>query len=199
MVSKPYHHGNLRAELISIALDLLEQEGSAGLDLRKVARQAGVSHAAPYRHFEDKRALLVAVAEEGFVRLLDQMKAASQDDSEIRIIACAQAYVRFALSNPALMREMFSGLTIDRMAFPSLHAASKEAYTYLIVGVESEQAADRIVPGDPQQIALVIWSMIHGIAMLLVENQIPEMPAENADDLTRQHLHVLIEGLRPRE
>src|SRR5689334_17108440 len=112
---KPYHHGDLRRALIAAGIDLLAEGGATALDLRKVARRAGVSHAAPYRHFEDKRALLAAIAEEGFVRLAEQIHnavSAAQPDSQL--LATASCYINFALSEPALAREMFSGLSIDR-------------------------------------------------------------------------------------
>ncbi len=118
--SKPYHHGDLRRALISAGIELLGEGGASALDLRKVARKAGVSHTAPYRHFEDKRALVAAIAEEGFGRLTERLKnAVSGVAPGLQLLALTRAYVDFALTEPALMREMFSGLTIDRMAYPT--------------------------------------------------------------------------------
>lgn len=198
--TKPYHHGDLRRALISAGMALLAEEGATALDLRKVARKAGVSHAAPYRHFEDKRELLAAIAEEGFMKLTEQISAAvSASAPETRLLALAHAYIGFALSEPALAREMFSGLTIDRMAYPSLHAASKVAFNLLLDVVQAQQAAGYLVQDDPEKLVLVIWSMIHGLAMLLLENQLPHAAEDlgTVAEITRQYVDCLYNGLRP--
>src|SRR5215472_1507516 len=125
--SKPYHHGDLRHALIRAGLALLEEAGAANLDLRKVARKAGVSHAAPYRHFADKQALVAAINEEGFQWLAERIQATLREvpaEPFEQLLGVALAYVRFAQEHPRLMREMFSGLTIERESFASLHAAS---------------------------------------------------------------------------
>src|SRR5215467_14313795 len=128
---KPYHHGDLRNALIQVGLELLSEGGAAALDLRKVARRAGVSHAAPYRHFADKQALIAAINEEGFHRLAERIRATLRevpDEPFEQLLGVALAYVRFAKAHPRLMREMFSGLTIERETFASLHTASKAVY-----------------------------------------------------------------------
>jgi len=202
---KPYHHGDLRRALIAAGIELLREGGAAELDLRKVARKVGVSNAAPYRHFEDKRALLAAIAEEGFVQLTDRLQKAtvnelSDEASDAQLVVLAYAYVNFALNEPALMREMFSGLTIDRLAYPSLHAASKEAFDVLLRLVEREQARGTFIQDDPVKLALVAWSMFHGLAMLLMENQMLMLGSDAAaiDDIIRRCITGLYDGLRPR-
>jgi AcrR family transcriptional regulator len=107
--ARPYHHGDLRRALIEAGRRLLEREGSAALSLRAVAREAGVSAAAPYHHFKDRAALLYAVAHEGQVALYTAMCAAfdSTEPGQQRIVAVGVAYVEFALANPALYRLMF--------------------------------------------------------------------------------------------
>ena len=198
---KPYHHGDLRRALITAGIELLREEGAAALDLRKVARKVGVSNAAPYRHFEDKRALLAAIAEEGFIQLTDRLRSAdSVDASDSKLLALTRAYVDFALTEPALMREMFSGLTIDRLAYPSLHAASKSAFDMLLSLVEREQAAGAFIQDDPVKLALVAWSMFHGLAMLLMENQMLMLGSDRPaiDDMIQRCAASLYNGLRPR-
>ncbi|HEU5103064.1 MAG TPA: TetR/AcrR family transcriptional regulator [Roseiflexaceae bacterium] len=173
---KRYHHGDLRNALIRAAQALLAQEGIAGLDLRKVARAAGVSHAAPYRHFADKQALLAAIAEDGFHQLAARMDAAlaqAPGAAADRLEQLARAYVQFALDQPAHMREMFSGLTVERAAYPDLHAAAKEAFGRVTQVVERGQAQGEIGPGDAANLSTVAWTQIHGIAMLLIEDQLP--------------------------
>jgi AcrR family transcriptional regulator len=197
--SKPYHHGDLRRALVAAGIALLAEGGAAALDLRKVARKAGVSHTAPYRHFSDKRALLVAIAEEGFIRLAERLNPAMTDSSPLS--AMAIAYVHFALDEPALMREMFSGLTIDRLDHDSLHQASKASFSMLIQTIQQEQASGRCVPDNAERLALVLWSLLHGLAMLIIENQLHMVTAEpnGTDQFIRESVDRLIIGLRPRE
>jgi AcrR family transcriptional regulator len=174
--AKRYHHGDLRNALIRAGQALLAEEGIAGLDLRKVARAAGVSHAAPYRHFADKQALLAAIAEDGFYQLAQGMDAAigqAPTTAADQLEQLAHAYVRFALYHPAHMREMFSGLTVKRAAYPQLHAAAKQAFQRVVQVIERGQARHEIGPGAPADLSIVAWAQIHGIAMLLIEDQLP--------------------------
>jgi AcrR family transcriptional regulator len=199
--ARGYHHGDLRNALIIAGRAILAEEGSAGLDLRKVARRAGVSHAAPYRHFPDKQALLVAIAEDGFQELYRQL-ASAQSQAERAAIAqlgaIGRAYLAFALDRPAHMREMFSGLTLERQAHPSLYAASKQSFGLLIATIAAGQASGEIRAGDPTELAITIWSLIHGVTMLLLERQIA-MDANVADvgGLIHSALQQLYNGLRP--
>jgi AcrR family transcriptional regulator len=168
---KPYHHGDLRNALIQAGLELLAEGGAEELDLRKVARRAGVSHAAPYRHFADKQALIAAINEEGFRLLAERIQATLRevpDEAFEQLLGVALAYVRFAEAHPWLMREMFSGLTIERETFASLQAASKTVYRLYIEVVRRGQERGKIVDGDPAALAGVLWSVLHGLAMLII-------------------------------
>lgn len=198
---KPYHHGDLRRALIAAGIELLTEGGAAALDLRKVARKAGVSHAAPYRHFEDKRALLAAIAEEGFLRLTEHLENALKGhEPGSPLLSLARAYVSFALAEPALMREMFSGLTIDRLSYDSLHTASKSAFNVLLGVIQGEQAAGRCVHEQPEKLVLVAWSLFHGLTMLLLENQMPMVSVEpdGVNVIIQESVTRLLDGLRPR-
>ncbi|MBC8077831.1 MAG: TetR/AcrR family transcriptional regulator [Chloroflexales bacterium] len=200
--SRAYHHGDLRNALIAAGRALLSEEGVSGLDLRKVARRAGVSHAAPYRHFADKQALLAAIAEDGFQRLgssIDAALAAADAAPRDQLMALGWAYTQFALENPAHMREMFSGLTIDRATYPSLYAASKHIFNRTITMIQSCQARGALAAGDPTYITLAAWSQIHGLAMLLLEDQIPEARGNRvmAHELVRVCITTLYWGLAP--
>lgn len=200
---KPYHHGDLRNALVDAGLALLATEGIAGFNLRAVAQRAGVSHAAPYRHFEDKQALIAAIAEEGFYKLVGHLQAgvdASQDAAREQLHGMGQAYVRFALDNPDQLRLMFSGTEIERGRYPSLYAASKKAFHLLTGLIAKGQDEGTIVRGNLEAQAIVVWSTIHGLAILLVEKQFPGMaeePAqvESATRLTIETLHI---GLEPK-
>jgi AcrR family transcriptional regulator len=173
-IPKPYHHGDLRHALIQAGLQLLTEGGAASLDLRKVARLVGVSHSASYYHFPDKQSFLAAINEEGFHRLAHAMQDALNTISDTpfeQLQAIARAYLLFAQAHPALMREMFSGLTIEREAFSSLYAASQEVYRFYTEVVKRGQEQGKLIDGDPCELASVVWSLLHGAAMLLIEHQ----------------------------
>jgi AcrR family transcriptional regulator len=196
---KSYHHGDLRNALIQAGLELLAEGGAQELDLRKVARRAGVSHAAPYRHFADKQALIAAINEEGFHRLAERIQETlrkAPDEPFEQLLAVALAYVRFARENPWLMREMYSGLTIERETFESLHTASKTVYQLYTEVVRHGQERGKIVEGDPTALAGVLWSVLHGLAILIIENQMRPYAdgPEGAERVTRFTIEVLYKG-----
>ena len=197
--SKPYHHGDLRNALIQAGLEILSEGGSQELDLRKVARRAGVSHAAPYRHFADKQALIAAINEEGFHLLSERIRSSLcevSDEPVEQLLGVALAYVRFAQENPWLMREMFSGITIERETFESLHAASKSVYQLYAEVIRSGQERGKIVDGEPTALAGVLWSVLHGLAMLIIENQMRPYAdgPEGTERVTRYTIEVLYGG-----
>jgi AcrR family transcriptional regulator len=171
---KPYHHGDLRHALIQAGLQLLTEGSAASLDLRKVARKVGVSHSASYYHFPDKQSFLAALNEEGFHRLAQAIQDALNNVPDTpfeQLQGITRAYLLFAQAHPWLMREMFSGLTIEREAFSSLYAASKEVYRFYVEVVKRGQEQGKVIDGDPCELASVLWSLLHGAAMLLIEHQ----------------------------
>jgi AcrR family transcriptional regulator len=197
--TKAYHHGDLRNALIQAGLELLAEGGARELDLRKVARRAGVSHAAPYRHFADKQALIAAINEEGFHRLAERIQSTLRtvpDEPFEQLLGIALAYVRFAQENPWLMREMFSGLTIERETFTSLQVASKSVYHIYAEVLGRGQASGKIVDGDPAALAGVLWSVLHGLAMLIIENQMRPYAdgPEGTERITRYTIELLYSG-----
>jgi AcrR family transcriptional regulator len=201
---KPYHHGDLRNALIQAGLELLAQEGAAALDLRKVARKTGVSHAAPYRHFADKQALIAAITEEGFRRLAQRIQAILQDASDDtfeQLHAVARGYIYFAQENPWLMREMFSGLTIEHRAFPSLHQAAKVLYRLYVAIIKRGQEKGQIVAFAPDALAGVFWSLLHGTAMLMIENQMRAVTDEpdGVENAIRISVQMLYDGMHQKE
>lgn len=162
----PYHHGDLRRALLGAATDLLEEGGPAGLSLREVARRAGVSHGAPYRHFPDREALLDAVAAEGFRDLTRQMQDIRRPTPAERLAALGQAYVAAALERPGRFALMFS-LTPD----PQRHPATAEAAPPLMA-VLREAVAE--VTGSPDDAAAsaAAWALVHGLAHLLLQGHL---------------------------
>ena len=196
---KSYHHGDLRNALIQAGLELLAEGGAGAFDLRKVARRAGVSHAAPYRHFADKQALIAAINEEGFHWLAERIQATLRevpDEPFEQLLGVALSYVRFAQENPWLMREMFSGLTIERETFANLHTASKNVYRLYAEVVRRGQESGKIVDGDPAALAGVLWSVLHGLAILIIENQMRPYAdgPEGTERVTRYTIEVLYGG-----
>ncbi|GAB4550741.1 MAG: TetR/AcrR family transcriptional regulator [Anaerolineae bacterium] len=205
MPSRPrkYHHGDLRNALIQAGLALLNESGSHTLDLRAVARRAGVSHVASYRHFADKNALLAAIAQEGFVQLAEWLQTAINQadvDIEAQLIAAARAYVDFALAQPSLMREMFSGLAPRRDDYPSLHDAAKRCATLITAIFERAQSSGLLPDGDAWVYGRQGWSTIHGLAMLLLEGQLHHIldQPNGAEQEVTMLIRTLWRGMRNR-
>ena len=161
-VARAYHHGDLRNGLLSAARAILEEESLAALTLRAVARRAGVSHAAPYRHFPNHEALLVELALEGFGELRAEIvEAAKTEASESdRIATIGAAYMRFVARRPAVARLMFGPQLPNRENFPALGQAADA------IGNEIGEALH-----DPA-LGLAVWASVHGLAMLILEDVI---------------------------
>ncbi|MDX6608587.1 MAG: hypothetical protein QOF85_512 [Solirubrobacterales bacterium] len=181
-----YHHGDLRAACLSAALELLEEEGEAALSLRAVARRAGVSPAAPYRHYEDREALVSAVAAVGYRELAERLAAAHPAPSTPEQLASvAVAYVQFALKRPALFRIMF-GEPCDRDNEERVAAtAAVSLYLHEIVA--------RCFPqSDPEALAPAIWALVHGLAFLYLDGKLDATtPAALVDRVTAS-IHSLL-------
>ncbi|MEO0395304.1 MAG: TetR/AcrR family transcriptional regulator [Cyanobacteria bacterium P01_A01_bin.137] len=194
-----YHHGDLRQALIDGALALIrENQDGETLSMREVARRAGVSNAAPYRHFADKDALLAAVAEKGFRLLTAALKAGldSVADDPVRSLqASGVAYVKFAIAYPAYYRVMFSALQPGEPTCPELNDAGDEAFSVLVGAITQGQTADKLKPGDPPQLAWVAWSLVHGLAMLVIERQLPLTDEASITAFAELAVQTLGEGL----
>lgn len=167
MSTSKYHHGDLRQSLIEAGAILLRDEGGAGLTLRAASRAAGVSPTASYRHFADKNALLAAIADHGFGLLEADLRAADTDPDH-RVALCRQgvAYVEFAVAHPDLFRLMFSGVHAKRNMSagpPARHGA---------FAVLADRVAQRVGPANAAAVTLAAWSIVHGLAALIVEQRI---------------------------
>jgi AcrR family transcriptional regulator len=172
-----YHHGDLRAALLEVA-DIMLDEGDAGaISLREVARRAGVSATATYRHFQDKQALLAALAAKGFTDFGYAIQQAAKD-AENPLAAIGQAYVRFALDRPGRFRLMYGPAIIDRSKHPDLQEALKR-----IQNGFSSMVAERKDLGNESAVAsLRLWCMVHGLSQLLLDGMLqghdPELLAQ---------------------
>jgi len=200
---KPYHHGDLRAALIQAGLAILAEEGVQALTLRAAARRAGVSHAAPYRHFADKEALLAAIAEEGFNMFAAEIEAARDRfpaSPREQLEETAWAYVRFALAHPDHLRVMFGGSIEDPQVYPGLREAGSRAFAVLVNIMRAGQDAGTIVAGEARVLALIAWTQVHGLSLLLIGHQVPRdvSAALDAEQLARICSRQFYTGLAPR-
>jgi AcrR family transcriptional regulator len=200
--ARPYHHGDLQRAILNAAFDVLSESQSTEFSLRELARRAGVSHNAPYKHFADKRELLAAVSAVGFERLEGDMQRAQVDllDPRARLKASMRAYVENGAMNPALYRLMFGGyLTEGGDRRPAVERAAGWKMRAIIVatitdGAFGEPLADTTgnIPYIDGAI-LVLWSQIHGLTSLIIDGLVG--PASSLPDLTDHALEAIIRGL----
>lgn len=176
--SGAYHHGNLRRVLIDAALVLITEKGVEAFTIREVARQAGVSHTAPYRHFNDKAELLEAVAVEGFDLLARDMRrqiADHPDNALLRFKACGLAYIDFTIGHASHYRVMFGpGRSEDGGTEVLQKKAAAACFDTLLGCITDCQKENLIREGDPHPMALAAWSVVHGFAMLYIDNHVRE-------------------------
>jgi AcrR family transcriptional regulator len=169
---RPYHHGDLRRALIDAARRLLESEGPTALSLRAVAREAGVSPAAPYHHFKDKSELLDAVAEEGWDLLNKKMTAARAAESSLsgKLASLGVAYVCFARDNPALYRVMYDA-SRDKEGLPEhVHQDEDSAYCQ-VRNTLVEAGVDPLDDVDLELATTAAWAAAHGLAEMVAFKQ----------------------------
>lgn len=195
MPDGPYHHGNLRAALLERAETVLAASGADGLTLRGLARELGVSHAAPARHFRDRQALLDALAVSGFTTLNDRLRTAARSAGPVgaRLAALGRAYVDFAVGHTALLDLMFTAKHADDPSAELRDLGHESLLTVARLITEGQQAGD-VRPGDPVRLAQVAFSAVHGLATLAVASLLDDTPLPEATELA---LEVLLAGLRP--
>ncbi|HET9564870.1 MAG TPA: TetR/AcrR family transcriptional regulator [Mycobacterium sp.] len=164
MTRDTYHHGDLKATILAQAAALVAERGADGLSLRELAREAGVSHAAPAHHFTDRRGLFTALAAEGFGMLAQALTAARPD-----FLDAALAYVRFAIDHPGHYEAMFDKSLYDATD-PYLVAAETAAGAELAAGVGTLD--DPRAKNDPHAAELAAWSLVHGFSLLWLNSAI---------------------------
>ncbi len=195
-----YHHGDLPHALVAAATQLIEAGDGARLTLRAAAQAAGVSVAAPYRHFADRESLLAATLAQGFrdlTQVTDAARAAEALPMQA-LVATGLAYVRFAAERPRIYRLMF-GPECDKASYPELMEAGHAALGVLQHAVADCQAAGVIGPADVQQVALAGWALTHGLASLHADGLLRGTDAAKEIDATsRALLEMLINGVRAR-
>lgn len=193
MPRKNYHHGDLKNALIKAGVEILTKEGVSGLSLRKVARKAGVSHAAPYAHFADKQALIAAISTKGYRDLNERIATIAAryiDDPAQQLVVAAWEYVQFALDDPDHFKITLSGVVEREKDYPELVEMSKKGFEAVVGIVESCQAAGVLDTGPSDLMAVSVWSLVHGFASLLLNGQISHTLLDRMD--VRQMLIFLL-------
>ncbi|HET8725115.1 MAG TPA: TetR/AcrR family transcriptional regulator [Anaeromyxobacteraceae bacterium] len=197
-----FHHGDLEWAILEAASQLLEKEGPLGVGLRAAARLAGVSHTAPYRHFENRESILAALAERGLLDLADRIAAAARGRANAleSLAAIAETYVTMASERPHRFRLMFGPELAGKERHPAVRDAGLRAHHLLVATIVEGQRQGIVRAGDPVDLALAHWSTVHGMASLLVDGlltdraQAPGGPAA----LGRLAAEQIRLGLAPR-
>jgi AcrR family transcriptional regulator len=189
----PYHHGDLRAACLRAAMELLEEGGTSALSLRAVARRAGVSPAAPYRHYADRDALISAVAAVGYRELAGHLAEAHPAPSTADdLAAVAVAYVQFALERPALFRVMFVE-PCDRDS--SERVAATNAISEYVGAIVCHS-----FPGsNPDALATAVWALVHGLAFLHLDGKLDSATPDVVSDRVRGAVHAVLTVSRAAE
>jgi AcrR family transcriptional regulator len=189
--ARAYHHGGLRRALLDAALAQIARAGPDEINLRDLARRVGVSHAAPYRHFESREALLLSLAEEGFGELAVALQDAADRGRtpRARLRRAGVAYVLFARANPHHFRLMFGP---ER---PPSRVEGPRAFGILVGLVAACQADGELRSGQPEELARMAWALVHGIAELSVCGQVELRDDARAESFALRAVDALLAGL----
>ena len=188
-----YHHGNLRAALLKAAFQLVAKVGMEGFTLREVARRAGVSHNAPYRHFKSREDLVAALATEGLRQLFAALQKAVGDtaDPVVRIRAAARVYLHFAIQNPSRFHVMFHS-PIEWRAHPEYTAAYTDSLNLLgsLMRSHPDLAIDVDTAGE------LVWAGIHGITELGIARRLWDGDVASLERLVDSAVGIILRGMR---
>lgn len=167
---KAYHHGNLREALVDAAASAIVEQPAEALSLRALARSAGVSQTAPYRHFIDRNSLLAALSQRGYIELLERLRETeSVTGTEAKIRAAARAYVQFAVTNPQLFKLMFGPLLQPTDQFPELHALVRDCNQWVQRTLAEGISSDLSRQEELRYLTNTAWAGIHGLAILVID------------------------------
>lgn len=192
---RPYHHGGLREALLEAAENSLRTHGLVQLSLRDLAREIGVSHAAPRRHFADRQALLDALAEVGFQRLgaaLRDALARAGGDFSTRIQHAVSTFARFATENGALLELMNSEK--HQAEATDIADAARSAFEPVVELIEEGQTHRELGPGEPEEIGLILYATVHGISTLVNAGMIA---GERLEELVALAVDQFLHGAAP--
>ena len=188
-----YHHGDLPRAMLQEAVRTIQTHGMAALTLRGVGERLGVSRTALYRHFADKQALLAAVAAEGFRTLRAALVEAWETGGRGRegFDAMGVAYVRFAVAHPSHYRVMFGGVVRPGDASRAVGDPGTDAFQVLVDAIVEQQQTGLVRGDDPRQLALYIWAVVHGVAMLALDGMLPpKVPAHALIEFANNRLRT---------
>lgn len=190
--TEPYHHGNLKAVLIKAAFQVIGKLGVDGLTLREIARRAGVSHNAPYRHFKSKEDLLAALATDSLRQLTGSVREAVEAEAkkDLRLRTAARAYLEYALKNPARFSLTFHA-AFDRESYPEYVAAYTESLALL-----AELIQVHLKDVDTELASELIWSSVHGISELGLAKRLRHGDRKELEALADASVATLLAGLR---
>jgi AcrR family transcriptional regulator len=190
-----YHHGNLRAALLKAAFQVIGKTGADAFTLREVARRAGVSHNAPYRHFKSREDLIAALATESLGQLTEAVRQAVQQESQPaeRLRAAARSYLHWALKNPSRFQLTFHS-AFDREEYPDYVAAYTESLQLLanLIEIYKPASADAALASE------LIWSSVHGISELGLAKRLRAGDKEELERLAVLAVDTLMAGMRAR-
>jgi len=175
MAKKKYHHGDLKNALIEAGIEILAKDGLGALSLREVARQAGVSHTAPYAHYADKQALIAAIATAGYEKLharLADVFQQYQDNPAQQLVEAGWAYLEFAFDEPDHFKITFSGVVEKEKDYPAFVEISQKSFKLVVKIIEACQQTGVLPAGSSDLLAVSVWSLLHGLASLILEEQI---------------------------
>jgi AcrR family transcriptional regulator len=197
-----YYGGDLRRDLLDAALDLIAHEGPSAVSLRSLARWLGVSHAAPANHFPDKAALFTAIAVEGFRLLASAIeegtrKLGPEATAGQRLRAAGLAYTGFALAHRAHFEVMWQRDLLHQDD-PELAAAADAAFALLLAGVRGVQAQGWAPGTDPQVVAYLVWSVVHGLATLWLDGPLAQLAQRPFNEVAGEVAALLGRALAAR-
>jgi AcrR family transcriptional regulator len=196
-----YHHGDLEQKILEEALSWIEKENIVSLSLRGIARNLGVSHNAPYRHFPDKESLLIAISIKGFSQLRQTLQQASNnhpDDAQKRLEAIGVAYIEYAVQNQAYYRVMFGERQKNVRSCPALQQVANEAFAVLVNAIKTGQTKEVFIEETTEQLARVCWSLVHGVSMLAIDDQLMISDSDSILELAQIATKVVSQGLSTR-
>lgn len=199
--SDSYRHGDLREACMAVGLDLVREFGADKVSLREVARRAGVSPSAPYKHFANKESLLAALAERGFVAFEKALRSAAPNGIHLinreQFFDMGREYVSFAEQNPDYYRLMFTGVVPDHSDYPELLNAALSAFSVLLESLEVMQRNREICRDDPNLLAAHLWASLNGFVMIHLERKVNVLPEDNRSLAERftPHMQLLFDGV----
>ncbi|NQV16238.1 TetR/AcrR family transcriptional regulator [bacterium] len=192
-----YHHNNLRPALLDETAAMITEDGVASVTMRALGKRLGVSRGAPYRHFKGKSDLLLAVAATGFESLGERIQAIVTDSSrslEEQLEQLGVVYIHFALENPAHYRLMYGKESLRRGELPVLKASGDALFALLRDMIDAFQQEIGNNRKDTKALVYVAWSAVHGLASLLIDEQI--IVAVDIDVIIHQTMRTVINGIR---